>query len=264
MASLARRLLAEAVGTFGLIFAGCGVVVLAGCKPDTAADLLCIALAFGLAAYAMARAVGPISGAHLNPAISLGLAAARRFPWREVIPYGIAQLVGAVAAATLLMLAAQGRPDFAFSSERFAANGYGLHSPAGYDLPSALAIEFAATAMLALVTASVTHRCRLIAAGPVVLGLALAMAHLLALPVTHAALNPARATGQALFVQGWAMAQLWLFWLAPVAGGLMGGLVAFCLLDEDGLLTEPDELTALAQWAAAEAAEPGCDPPPPA
>ncbi|TWG81010.1 aquaporin Z [Cupriavidus gilardii J11] len=248
MASLARRMLAEAVGTFGLIFAGCGVAVLSGCRPDTGGGMLCIATGFGLAAFGMARAVGPVSGAHLNPAVTLGLAAARRFAWRDVPPYVVAQFAGALSAGLLLLLTAQGRPDFMSLANGFGANGYGEHSPAGYDLPSAMSVEFAATSMLVIVMASVTRMGRLTSAGALVVGPAVAMAHLLALPVTYAALNPARATTMALFGQDWAMDQLWLFWLAPLMGALMGGWVAYCILDEAGTLVEEDEFVPLAPW----------------
>ena len=268
MATLARRMLAEAVGTFGLIYAGCGVVVLGGCRPDNAADLLCIAVAFGLAAFAMTRAVGPVSGAHLNPAMSFGLAAARRFAWRDVLPYIVAQLTGAIAAGMLLLLTAQGQPEFSPWISGFAANGYGEHSPTGFDMPSALTVEFAATGMLVIVTASVTRVGRLTSAGSMVAGLSIMMAHLLALPVTHAALNPARATAMALFVQDWAMEQLWLFWAAPMVGGLIGGLIAYCVLDEEGTIIRHDGFIPLVPWPEepeepAPPAVPRRDPPPP-
>lgn len=248
MASLPRRMVAESAGTFGFIFIGCGVAVLGNCKPVTESGLLCLAAAFGLAAFAMMRVVGPISGAHLNPAISLGLAFARRFCWREVLPYVFAQVLGAASAGLVLMLAAQGRPDFHPGVHGFAANGYGAHSPAGFDVTSALAVEFAATGMLVLVMASVTQTGRLKRAGAMAGGPAVAVAHLLTLPVTHAGLNPARATGMALFVQDWAVQQLWLFWLAPALGAMFGGLLAYCVLDEQGTMAPPDDFTPLAPW----------------
>ncbi|MGY8526395.1 aquaporin [Paracidovorax citrulli] len=235
MASLSRRLLAEAVGSFGLMFGSCGIVVLGDFTPDRAGDLLCISIGAGLAVYAMTRTLGQISGAHLNPAVTLGLAVAHRFRWREVLPYTLAQVLGALGGTVLLLLTALGRPDFGLDTSRFAANGYGIHSPAGYDLHSAVAMEFMATAMLVLVTASVTRAGKLVAVGPYLLAASWTAAYLLTLPVTHAALNPARATGPALLMQGWAMSQLWLFWMAPLAGGLLGGLMAFCVLDEEGM-----------------------------
>lgn len=248
MASLARRMLAEAVGTFGLIFTGCGVAVLSGCRPDTGGGLLCIATGFGLAAFGMARAIGPVSGAHLNPAITLGLAAARRFAWRDVPPYVVAQFAGALSAGLLLLLTVQGRPDFMSLPNAFGANGYGEHSPGGYDVASAMSVEFVATSILVIVMASVTRMGRLTSGGAWVIGPVVALAHLLALPVTYAALNPARATTMALFGQDWALDQLWLFWLAPLTGALMGGWVAYCILDEAGTLVQEDEFLPLAPW----------------
>ncbi|MBY4897775.1 aquaporin [Cupriavidus sp. AU9028] len=258
MASLPRRLLAEAVGSFGLMFGTCGIVVLTGFTPDSAGELLCISTGAGLAVYAMTRTLGQVSGAHLNPAVTLGLAVAHRFPWRELLPYIVAQVMGALGGTVLLLLIAQGRPDFTLDTSRFAANGYGMYSPAGYDMHSAVAMEFATTAMLVLVTASVTRAGRLAAVGPFVLAASWTAAHLLTLPVTHAALNPARATGPALLLQDWALSQLWLFWFAPLSGGLLGGLMAFCLLDEDRLCgSHATGIFWIARWILGTSSRPG-------
>jgi aquaporin Z len=218
-----KSLVAEFLGTFWLVFGGCGSAVLAAAYPELGIGFVGVAFAFGLTVLTMAYAVGGISGGHFNPAVSLGLTVAGRFPAARLVPYVVAQVVGAIAAAALLYLIASGKAGFELGG--FAANGYGDHSPGGYSLLSALLIEVLLTMFfLIIILGSTSSR---VPAGfaPLAIGLGLTLIHLVSIPVTNTSVNPARSTGQALFVGGWALQQLWLFWIAPLAGGALGGLV---------------------------------------
>ncbi|MGO7969503.1 aquaporin Z [Rhizobium ruizarguesonis] len=226
-----KSLVAEFLGTFWLVFGGCGSAVLAAAYPELGIGFLGVALAFGLTVLTMAYAVGGISGGHFNPAVSLGLTVAGRFPAARLVPYVVVQVVGAIAAAALLYLIASGKAGFELGG--FAANGYGDHSPGGYSLLSALLIEVLLTMFfLIIILGSTSSR---VPAGfaPLAIGLGLTLIHLVSIPVTNTSVNPARSTGQALFVGGWALQQLWLFWIAPLAGGGLGGLVWKFLDDAD-------------------------------
>ncbi|MBB3133409.1 aquaporin Z [Rhizobium pisi] len=218
-----KSLVAEFLGTFWLVFGGCGSAVLAAAYPELGIGFTGVALAFGLTVLTMAYAVGGISGGHFNPAVSLGLTVAGRFPAARLVPYVVVQVIGAIAAAALLYLIASGKAGFELGG--FAANGYGDHSPGGYSLLSALLIEVLLTMFfLSIILGSTGSR---VPAGfaPLAIGLGLTLIHLVSIPVTNTSVNPARSTGQALFVGGWALQQLWLFWIAPLAGGALGGLV---------------------------------------
>ncbi|MBY5352448.1 aquaporin Z [Rhizobium leguminosarum] len=226
-----KSLVAEFLGTFWLVFGGCGSAVLAAAYPELGIGFVGVAFAFGLTVLTMAYAVGGISGGHFNPAVSLGLTVAGRFPAARLVPYVVVQIVGAIAAAALLYLVASGKAGFELGG--FAANGYGDHSPGGYSLLSALLIEVLLTMFfLIIILGSTSSR---VPAGfaPLAIGLGLTLIHLVSIPVTNTSVNPARSTGQALFVGGWALQQLWLFWIAPLAGGALGGLVWKILDDAD-------------------------------
>jgi aquaporin Z len=219
-----RKLLAEFLGTFWLVFGGCGSAVLAAGFPQLGIGFAGVALAFGLTVLTGAYAFGPVSGGHFNPAVSFGLAIAGRFSWREFIPYVVVQVLGATAAAGVLYLIASGKADFSLSGG-FASNGYGEHSPGGYNLPAAFLIEVVLTAFFLLVILGATEKRVPAGFAPIAIGLALTLIHLISIPVTNTSVNPARSTGQALFVGGWALGQLWVFWAAPLVGGLIGGLI---------------------------------------
>jgi len=218
-----RKLIAEFLGTFWLVFGGCGSAVLAAAFPELGIGFVGVALAFGLTVLTMAYAVGGISGGHFNPAVTVGVAVAGRFPMGRVIPYIIVQVLGAVAAAAVLYLVASGKADFQLGG--FAANGFGEHSPGGYSMTSALVIEVVLTFFFLFVILGSTSASVPPGFAPIAIGLALTLIHLISIPVTNTSVNPARSTGQALFVGGWAMQQLWLFWLAPIVGGALGGIV---------------------------------------
>lgn len=219
-----RKCAAEAIGTFWLTFAGCGSAVIAAAFPEVGIGLLGVALAFGLSVVTMAYAIGHISGCHLNPAVTCGLAAGGRFPARDILPYVVAQLVGAVVAAGLLYAIASGAPDFD-AAKGFAANGYGAHSPGGYSLAACLTAEIVLTAMFLFIIMGATHGKAPVGFAPLAIGLALTLVHLVGIPITNLSVNPARSTGPALIVGGWALAQLWLFWAAPLLGGVLGGIL---------------------------------------
>jgi len=219
---LVRPLTAELIGTFWLVFGGCGSAVLSLAVPDIGIGLLGVSFAFGLTVVTMAYAIGHISGCHLNPAVSIGLAAAGRFRTSHVLPYIAAQVVGAILAALVLYTIASGRPDFTL--DRFAANGYGAHSPGGYSLASGLVSEIVLTAMFLFVILGATDDRSPRGFAPLAIGLALTLIHLVGIPVTALSVNPARSTGPAIVVGGWALAQLWLFWVAPIAGAVLGAL----------------------------------------
>ena len=232
--SLKNRLAAEFIGTFWLVLGGCGSAVLAAAFPNLGIGFAGVALAFGLTVLTMAFAIGHISGCHLNPAVTVGLAAGRRFPGAEVVPYIVAQVFGAIAGAGILYVIASGKPGFS-TAAGFASNGYGEHSPGGYTLVAALVTEVVMTFMFLLIIFGATSKRAPTGFAPIAIGLGLTLIHLISIPVTNTSVNPARSTGPALFVGGWALAQLWVFWVAPLAGGALGGL-AYRLLDAD---TEP-------------------------
>jgi aquaporin Z len=219
-----RKGLAEAIGTFWLTFGGCGTAVIAAAVPQVGVGLVGVALAFGLTLLTMAYAIGHISGCHLNPAVTVGLAAGRRFPTKDIAPYIIAQLVGAVVAAGVLYAIASGAPGFDVT-KGFAANGYGEHSPGHYGLFAGLVAEIVLTMMFLFVIMGATHGKAPVGFAPIAIGLCLTLIHLIGIPVTNVSVNPARSTGPALFVGGWALAQLWLFWVAPLIGGVLGGIL---------------------------------------
>lgn len=227
--SLKARALAEFMGTFWLVFGGCGSAVLATGFPQMGIGFLGVSLAFGLTLLTMGYAIGHISGCHLNPAVSVGLAAGRRFPGRELAPYIIAQLAGGIVAAAVLYLIASGQPGFDLANG-FAANGYGIHSPGQYSLGACALSELVLTFMFLMIILGATDERAPKGFAPVALGLALALINLVGIPVTNASVNPARSSGPALFAGAWALKQLWLFWLAPMVGAILAGLVYPALL----------------------------------
>lgn len=221
--TLKRRMTAELFGTFWLVFGGCGSAVLAAGFPKVGIGLLGVALAFGLTVLTMAYAIGHISGCHLNPAVTLGLVAGKRFPASELPAYVAAQLVGGILASAVLFVIASGNADFSLSSG-FAANGYAAHSPGNYSLASAFVAEFVLTFFFLFVILGATDGRAPAGFAPIPIGLALTLIHLIGIPVTNLSVNPARSTGPAVFVGGWAITQLWLFWLAPLAGAALAGV----------------------------------------
>jgi aquaporin Z len=229
--SLTKRALAESLGTFWLVFGGCGSAVLAAAFPRVGIGLLGVALAFGLTVLTMAYAIGHISGCHLNPAVSVGLAAGKRFPASELPAYIVAQVIGAIAAAGVLYVIASGKAGFELSAG-FASNGYGAHSPGGYSLVAALVAEVVLTFMFLMIILGATDRRAPQGFAPIAIGLGLTLIHLVGIPVTNLSVNPARSTGPAVFVGGWALEQLWLFWVAPIVGGLLAGVVYPALAKE--------------------------------
>ncbi|HBT67692.1 aquaporin Z [Agrobacterium tumefaciens] len=220
---MSRKLLSEFLGTFWLVFGGCGSAVFAAAFPELGIGFLGVAFAFGLTVLTMAYAVGGISGGHFNPAVSVGLSVAGKFPAANLLPYIVAQVLGAIVAAAALYVILTGKAGADIGG--FAANGYGEHSPGGYSLVSALLIEVILTAFFLIVILGSTHGRVPSGFAPIAIGLALTLIHLISIPVTNTSVNPARSTGQALFVGGWAVQQLWLFWLAPILGGVIGAVV---------------------------------------
>ncbi|KJF75153.1 aquaporin Z [Agrobacterium arsenijevicii] len=220
---MSRKLLSEFLGTFWLVFGGCGSAVFAAAFPELGIGFLGVAFAFGLTVLTMAYAVGGISGGHFNPAVSVGLSVAGKFPASNLVPYIVAQVLGAIVAAAALYVIVTGKAGAEIGG--FAANGYGEHSPGGYSLVSALLIEVILTAFFLIVILGSTHGRVPTGFAPIAIGLALTLIHLISIPVTNTSVNPARSTGQALFVGGWALQQLWLFWLAPILGAAIGALV---------------------------------------
>ena len=219
-----KNLAAEAIGTFWLTFGGCGSAVIAAGFPNVGIGLLGVSLAFGLTVLTMAYAIGHLSGCHLNPAVTVGLACGGRFPLGLVLPYILAQVVGAIVGAAVLYAIASGSPDFNLAGG-FAANGYAEHSPGKYGLGACFLAEVVLTMMFLFVIMGATHGKAPVGFAPVAIGLALTLIHLISIPVTNTSVNPARSTGPALFVGGWALAQLWLFWAAPLIGGAAGGII---------------------------------------
>lgn len=229
-----RKLSAEFFGTFWLVFGGCGSALLAAAFPELGIGFAGVSLAFGLTVLTMAYAVGGISGGHFNPAVSLGLATAGRFPWKDLIPYWIAQVIGAVVAGAVLYTIASGKANF--EAGGFASNGFGELSPGGYAMQSALLIEIVLTAGFLIVILGSTSRAVPGSFAPIAIGLALTLIHLISIPVTNTSVNPARSTGAALFAHTDALGQLWLFWLAPLLGGIVGALIwRFLLSPEESL-----------------------------
>jgi aquaporin Z len=222
--SISRRMAAEFFGTFWLVLGGCGSAVLAAAFPAVGIGLLGVSLAFGLTVLTMAYAVGHISGCHLNPAVTVGLAVAGRFPFSEVLQYVVAQVVGAVAGAGVLYLIASGRAGFDLAAG-FASNGFGEHSPGGYSMAAGLLVEAVMTFMFLFVILGATDHRAPAALAPVAIGLCLTLIHLVSIPVTNTSVNPARSTGPAVFVGGWALAQVWAFWVAPIVGAALAGIV---------------------------------------
>jgi aquaporin Z len=223
--NLTRQLLAEFIGTFWLVLGGCGSAVLAAGFPKLGIGFAGVALAFGLTVLTMAYAIGHISGCHLNPAVTVGLFVGGRFSSKDIIPYVIAQLAGAITAAFVLSQIASGKPGFDLVESGFAANGFGEHSPGGYSLYAALICEIVMTFMfLFIILGSTDYRAPSHFA-PIAIGLGLTLIHLISIPVTNTSVNPARSTSQALFVGGWAIQQLWLFWIAPIIGAIFAGIV---------------------------------------
>jgi len=223
--TLFKRSVTELLGTFWLVLGGCGSAVLAAAFPDVGIGLLGVALAFGLTVVTMAFAIGHISGCHLNPAVSFGLWVGGRFPAKELPAYIIAQTLGGVIAAGLLYMIASGKPGFDLAASGLAANGYGDHSPGGYSMVSGLICEITMTAMFILIIMGATDKRVSAGHAPLAIGLALTLIHLISIPVTNTSVNPARSTGPALIVGGWALQQLWMFWLAPMLGAAIGALV---------------------------------------
>jgi aquaporin Z len=219
-----RSLAAEAIGTFWLTFGGCGSAVIAAGFPNVGIGLVGVSLAFGLTVLTMAYAIGHVSGCHLNPAVTVGLACGGRFPSSSVLPYIIAQVVGAIVGAAVLYGIASGSPSFNLAAG-FAANGYAEHSPGKYGLGACVLAEVILTMMFLFVIMGSTHGNAPAGFAPIAIGLALTLIHLISIPVTNTSVNPARSTGPALFVGGWALAQLWLFWVAPLVGGAAGGML---------------------------------------
>jgi aquaporin Z len=226
-----RKYAAEAIGTFWLTFGGCGSAVIASGFPQVGIGLLGVSLAFGLTVVTMAYAIGHISGCHLNPAVTVGLAAGGRFPTNEILPYIISQVIGAIVGAAILYLIARGKADFSLA-KGFAANGFGSHSPGGYNMGAALLAEFVLTMMFLFIIMGSTHGKAPAGFAPLAIGLGLTLIHLISIPVTNTSVNPARSTGPALFVGGWALQQLWLFWVAPLIGGAVGGFAYRWLSEE--------------------------------
>jgi aquaporin Z len=233
---MAAKLTAEFLGTFWLVLGGCGSAVLAAAFPEVGIGLLGVSLAFGLTVLTGAYALGPISGGHFNPAVSVGLWAGGRFPASQLGSYIIAQVLGAVVGAAVLYLIASGKADFTLAGG-FASNGYGAHSPGSYSLLAGLVAELVMTFMFLIVILGATHARAPVGFAGIAIGLALTLIHLVSIPVTNTSVNPARSTGPAIFVGGWAIEQLWLFWLAPIVGAASAGFVYRALLE--GAVVEP-------------------------
>lgn len=235
---LPHRIGAEFLGTFWLVLGGCGTAVLAAKFPDVGVGLLGVALAFGLTVLTMAYAVGHISGAHFNPAVTVGLAVAKRFPWRDVLPYVVTQVIAAGVAGAVLYAIASGKSGFD-AGNGFAANGYGDHSPGGYSMWSALLVEVVLTGFFLYVILGATDGRAPVGFAPLAIGLALTLIHLVSIPVTNTSVNPARSTGVALYAGSWALGQLWLFWVAPLIGAAIAG-ASYALITGERM-TEPVE-----------------------
>ena len=237
--NMMQRAVAEFLGTFWLVFGGCGSAVLAAAFPDVGIGLAGVSLAFGLTVLTMAYSIGHISGCHLNPAVTIGLFVGGRFPARDIVPYVAAQVLGAILAAFVLYLIASGQPNYDLATNGLAANGYGTGSPGGYSLASGLLIEVVLTLGFLVVILGSTDTRAPAGFAPIAIGLALTLIHLISIPVTNTSVNPARSTGPALIVGGLALQQLWLFWVAPIIGGALGGII-YRTLAPAAARTEPD------------------------
>jgi aquaporin Z len=222
--SMTQRLTAEFVGTFWLVFGGCGSAVLAAAFPELGIGFAGVSLAFGLTVLTMAYAIGHVSGCHLNPAVSVGLVVARRFPAADLGPYIAAQLAGGIAGAAVLYMIATGRADFNLAAG-FASNGYGVHSPGGYSMQAGFLAEVVLTGMFLMIIVGATDGRAPAGFAPLAIGFGLTLIHLIGIPVTNTSVNPARSTATAVFVGGWALQQLWMFWIAPIVGAAVGGLI---------------------------------------
>ena len=229
---LVKRISAEFLGTLWLVLGGCGSAVLAAGFPSLGIGFAGVSLAFGLTVLTMAYAIGHISGCHLNPAVSVGLWAGKRFPANELLPYIVAQVAGAIAGAGILYVIASGKAGFSLSGG-FASNGYDAHSPGGYTLIAAFACEVVMTFFFLIIILGATHTRAPQGFAPIAIGFGLTLIHLISIPVTNTSVNPARSTGPALFVGSWAISQLWLFWLAPILGALLAGFLYTWLVDDD-------------------------------
>jgi aquaporin Z len=230
--SLGSRASAEFLGTFWLVLGGCGAAVISAGFPQVGIGLLGVSLAFGLTVLTMAYAIGHVSGCHLNPAVSIGLVAGGRFPAGELLPYIIAQVAGAIVAAFVLSVIAGGKPGFDLVASGFAANGYGEHSPGQYSLAASFVSEVVMTFMFLMIILGSTDKRAPAGFAPIAIGLGLTLIHLISIPVTNTSVNPARSTGPALFVGGWAIGQLWLFWIAPILGAALAGVGYRALFEE--------------------------------
>jgi aquaporin Z len=224
------KLAAELIGTFWLVLGGCGSAVLAATFPEVGIGLAGVSLAFGLTVLTGAYALGPVSGGHFNPAVSVGLWVGGRFPGSQVLPYIGAQIAGGIAGAAVLYLIASGTLEFSLA-DGFAANGYAEHSPGGYSLPAGIVSELVMTFMFLIVILGATHHRAPVGFAGIAIGLALTLIHLISIPVTNTSVNPARSTGPAIFVGGWALQQLWMFWLAPIIGAAIGGFTYRAVLE---------------------------------
>ena len=222
---LSKRAIAEFIGTFWLVFGGCGSAVLAAAFPGLGIGFVGVSLAFGLTVLTMAFAIGHVSGCHLNPAVSIGLVVGKRFAISDLPAYIVAQVAGAIAASGVLYIIASGKPGFSLAAG-FASNGYADHSPDGYSLLACFVAEVVLTAFFLLVILGATDERAPKGFAPIAIGLCLTLIHLISIPVTNTSVNPARSTGPALFVGGWAISQLWLFWVAPILGAVIGGLIS--------------------------------------
>ena len=229
--SITKRATAEFFGTFWLVFGGCGSAVLAAAFPTLGIGFVGVAFAFGLTVLTMAYAIGPVSGCHLNPAVSIGLVAGKKFSASELPAYIIAQVLGGIAGAGVLYVIASGKAGFSLAGG-FASNGYGEHSPGGYSLVACLVAEVVLTMFFLMIIMGSTEQRTPKGFAPIAIGLGLTLIHLISIPVTNTSVNPARSTGPALFVGGWALGQLWLFWVAPIVGGILGGFIYHTLFGE--------------------------------
>jgi aquaporin Z len=235
--SLKKRAMAELLGTFWLVFGGCGSAILAAAFPQLGIGFYGVALAFGLTVLTMAYAIGHISGCHLNPAVSIGLVAGKRFPAAELLPYILAQVIGAVAGAAVLYVIASGKAGFD-AANGFASNGYSAHSPGGYSLLAGFVAEVVLTFFFLLIIMGATSRQAPAGFAPIAIGLGLTLIHLIGIPVTNLSVNPARSTGPALIAGGWAIRQLWLFWVAPILGGIIGGATYAAMFEPGAAVKE--------------------------
>ena len=229
---LSKKLTAEFIGTFWLVLGGCGSAVLAAGYPEVGIGWAGVSLAFGLTVLTMVYAIGHISGCHLNPAVSIGLWAGGRFPAKELVPYMVVQVIGAIAGAGVLYMIASGQADFDLAGG-FASNGFGEHSPAGYSMAAGFVTEVAMTFMFLVIILGATHKLAPAGFAGIAIGLGLTLIHLISIPVTNTSVNPARSTGVALYEGGWAISQLWLFWVAPIVGAALAGVAYKWLGSED-------------------------------